>query len=175
MQALVAQLVKDEHATNFSHVSLPANDNYLDLLSHACDSDFLCPGLSAGSPLRTRRPHSRPGTEKGMAVARNEFCLESRDLVFNWSAQLGFSKGAASCTNLTRAPPLVVCVRGWCLFKSRDFRCCAVRDSKEAADRCAQSGDSTRTEQGRSHVAARGSEFYRFTGSKSLPCTKCDS
>ena len=49
MQALVAQLVKDEHATKFSHVSLPANDNYLDLLSHACDSDFLCPGLSAGS------------------------------------------------------------------------------------------------------------------------------
>ena len=90
-----------------------------------------------------------------MAVARNEFCWESRDLVFNWSAQLGFSKGAASCTNLTRAPPLVVCVRGWCLFKSRDFRRCAVRDSKEAADRCAQSGDSTRTEQGRLRAQAQ--------------------
>lgn len=32
MQAMVAQLVKDEHATKFSHVSLPANDNYLALL-----------------------------------------------------------------------------------------------------------------------------------------------
>ena len=100
-------------------------------------------------------------------VARNELRGEARKLIFDWSAQLGFSKGAASCTNLTRARPYVVRVHGWCLFKSRDFRRCVVRVSAAAADRCAQSGDPTRTEQGRSHVAARGSEFYRFTGSKS--------
>ena len=90
-----------------------------------------------------------------MAVARNEFRWESRDLVFNWSAQLGFSKGAASCTNLTRARPLVVRVRGWCLFKSRDFRRCAVRDSKEAANGNVQSGNPTRTEQGRLRAEAQ--------------------
>ena len=90
-----------------------------------------------------------------MAVARNEFCWESRDLVFNWSAQLGFSKGAASCTNLTRARPYVVRVRGWCLFKSRDFRRCAVRVSTAAADRCAQPKNPTRTEQGRLRAEAQ--------------------
>ena len=128
---------------------------------------IFCVQVCLPGPLRTRRPHSRPGTEKGMAVARNEFCWESRDLVFNWSAQLGFSNGAASCTNLPRVRPSVVRVRSWRLVRTRDFRRCVVRVSAAAADRCAQSGDPTRTEQGRSHVAARSSEFYRFTGSKS--------
>ena len=90
-----------------------------------------------------------------MAVARNEFCWESRDLVFNWSAQLGFSKGAASCTNLTRVHPLVVRVRVWRLARSCDFRRCVVRVSTAAADRCAQAENPTRTEQGRLCVEAQ--------------------
>ena len=119
-------------------------------------------------PCRVGRPHTTGGNKGG--VARNELCWEYRDLIFNWSAQLGFSNGAASCTNLPRVRPSVVRVRSWRLVRTRDFRRCVVRVSTTAADstdRCAQSGDPTRTEQGRSHVAARGSEFYRFTGSKS--------
>ena len=113
-------------------------------------------------PCRVGRPHTTGGNKGG--VARNELCWEYRDLIFNLSAQLGFSNGAASCTNLPRARPSVVRVRSWRLVRTRDFRRCVVRVSAAAADRCAQSGDPTRTEQGRSHVAARGSEFYRFTG-----------
>ena len=122
---------------------------------------------------RVSRPHTTGGNKGG--VARNELCWEYRDLIFNLSAQLGFSNGAASCTNLPRVRPSVVRVRSWRLVRTRDFRRCVVRVSAAAADRCAQSGDPTRTEQGRSHVAARGSEFYRFTESKSPGCTFYDS
>ena len=88
-------------------------------------------------------------------VAGNELRGDARKLIFDWSAQLGFSKGAASCTNLTRVRPLVVRVRSWLLARSRDFRRCAVRVSTVAADRCAQPENPTRTEQGRLRAEAQ--------------------
>ena len=122
-------------------------------------------------------PYARHAEEPAVltrSVARNELRCDFRRRICVCSARLGFSNGAASCTNLPRVRPSVVRVRSWRLVRTRDFRRCVVRVSAAAADRCAQSGDPTRTEQGRSHVAARGSEFYRFTESKS-PSATCSS
>ena len=50
MQALIAQLVKDEHATKFFLMCpSPQMTTILTCCPTHGDSDFLCPGLSAGS------------------------------------------------------------------------------------------------------------------------------